>query len=51
VDEPGESCERGYLKDSNGVDFAFDPVGAGSTEETDRNVCAAEGVCGLAFGR
>ena len=52
VDEPGEFCERGHLKDLNAADFAFDPVGAGSTGRNRQEcLCCRGAFAGLAFGR
>ena len=52
VDEPGEFFERGYLKDLNAADFAFDPVRTGSGGR-DRQECSSSrgAFAGLAFGR
>ena len=52
VDEPGDSGERGHLQDSNAAEFAFDPVGVGSSGRDSQECLSCRGAfAGLAFGR
>jgi hypothetical protein len=48
VHEPGKFGERGYLKDLNAAEFAFDPVGVASVGG-ERHECPSY-FADLAFG-